>query len=367
MKKHLLRALILLLLLFLLPLRAYASEVAEEQWSALQTEELEKAGEEALPGLELDLNLDLGDGLRKVAEKGLGELERVVKSTLRTGVLLLLATLLCGVLDVTQLKIGGRGLDLTALAGTASILALAMTDVSSLATLGRQMMEELESFSKVLLPTLTAAAVASGNITGAAVRQSATLLFSDVLLTLMNRVLLPLVYLYTGVCAGYAAVGNQGLRRIGDLLKWGITVVLTAVVTAYVTWLGASSAIAGKADALTMKTASFAISTMVPVVGRILSSATETVVAGAGVVKNAVGIFGLIATLAFCVIPFLQMGIHYLVYKVTSALSATLSGGRIAGLIGDIGTAFGLILAMNGAGVLVLLISLMVGISATVG
>jgi stage III sporulation protein AE len=85
------------------------------------------------------------------------------------------------------------------------------------------------------------------------------------------------------------------------------------------------------------------------------------------VVKNAVGIFGLIATLAFCVIPFLQMGIHYLVYKVTSALSATLSGGRIAGLIGDIGTAFGLILAMNGAGVLVLLISLMVGISATVG
>jgi stage III sporulation protein AE len=346
---------------------AWAVSVAEEQWAALETGTLEEAAGEENGELTLSLDLDLGEGLKSLWQKAQNYLGTVVKSTLRTGVLLLLTTLLCGVLDIGQGALGNKQLDLTTLAGTAAILALAMTDVSSLATLGRETMEEMESFSKVLLPTMTTAAVASGSITSAAVRQSATMLFSDVLLTLMNQLLMPLVYLYTVVCAGYGAVGNPGLQRISALLKWAVTTALTLVLTAYVTWLSASSAIAGAADALAAKTTRAAISGMIPVVGGILSSASETVVAGAGLVKNAIGIYGLLATLGICLLPFLQLGAHYLVYKVTAALAATLSGGRLAGLIGDIGTAFGLILGMTGAGALVLLVSMVAGIVAVVG
>ena len=47
----------------------------------------------------------------------------------------------------------------------------------------------------------------------------------------------------------------------------------------------------------------------------------------------------MLAVLCMCVAPFLQLGIHYLTYKVTSALSATVSSGRVAGLIDQIGGA----------------------------
>lgn len=346
--------------------RAGAAEILEEQWAALNPSALEEAAGEEMEEIPLTPSIDLAQGLQTLAERGMDAMGEAVSSTVRTGVLLMLAAMLCGLLDVTQETLKLKGLDLTALAGTTAILALAMTDVSSLAAMGREAMEQMEQFSKAVLPTMTAAAVASGSLSGAAVRQTATMLFSDVLLTLMNRLLLPMVYLYTAACAGYAAVGNEGLRKIAGLIKWGITTVLTAVLTAYVTWLTAASAISGTADALAAKTASFAISGMVPVVGGILASATETVVAGAGLLKNAVGIFGLLATLAFCLLPFLQLGVHYLVYKVTSALAATLSGSRIAGLIGEIGTAFGLILGMTGAGALVLLVSMVSGIAVNV-
>ena len=365
------RCLVLLCVSLLLPaaclVQASADEILEEQWEALNPDALESAAGGEAEGIDLSPSISLGEGVKTLAERGLEEVQGILRATVRTGVVLMMAVLLCGMLDMTQGALKMKGLDLTALAGTTAILALAMTDVSSLAAMGRETMEQMEQFSKVLLPTMTAAAVASGSITGAAVRQTATMLFSDVLLTLMNRLLLPMVYLYTAVCAGYAAVGNEGLKKIAGLLKWGVTALLTTVVSAYVTWITASSAIAGTADAMAAKTASFAISGMVPVVGGILASATETVVAGAGLLKNAVGIFGLLATLAFCLLPFLHLGIHYLVYKVTAALASTLSGGRIAGLIGDIGTAFGLILGMTGAGALVLLVSMVAGIAVSVG
>lgn len=66
---------------------------------------------------------------------------------------------------------------------------------------------------------------------------------------------------------------------------------------------------------MTVKAAKFTMSSLVPVVGGILSDAAETVLAGAGILKNAVGVFGMLAVLAMCVVPFLQLGIHYLAYK----------------------------------------------------
>ena len=62
-------------------------------------------------------------------------------------------------------------------------------------------MEELNTFSKALLPTLSAAVAASGGIVSASVRQVATIFFVDLLLSLIRGLLLPLVYFYVAAAA----------------------------------------------------------------------------------------------------------------------------------------------------------------------
>ena len=58
----------------------------------------------------------------------------------------------------------------------------------------------------------------------------------------------------------------------------------------------------------------------------------------------------ILVILGICMGPFLNLGMHYLAYKVTAALAATVAGdGRVTGLIETIGSAFGLILAMTGS------------------
>ena len=197
--------------------------------------------------------------------------------------------------------------------------------------------------------------------------RSGVLLLAIVLLTLLDQLLLPLVDLYVAASVAYTALGNEGLKRVAGALKWVVTTVLTLLLLAFVGYLTVSGVIAGTTDAAAVKAAKFAVSSAVPVVGGILSDAAETVLAGAGILRNTVGVFGMLAVLAMCVVPFLQLGIHYLAYKAAAALTATASQGRVAGLIDSIGGAFGLVLGMTGASALLLLISLVSAISVAAG
>ena len=163
----------------------------------------------------------------------------------------------------------------------------------------------------------------------------------------------------------WATLGNDGLKRIGGLLKWLITILLSVVLLAFIAYLNLSGVISGGADAATVKAAKFTISNLVPVVGGVISDTAETLLAGASVLRNAAGVFGMLAVLGICVVPFLNLGVHYLMYKCTAALAATASGnGRITGLIEALGTAFGLILAMTAACAVLLVVAMVSTVSA---
>lgn len=368
MKLHKKRLVVVLVLLFLCagftPACAVdAEEVISVQSDALDLQGLEHAAEDYTGGVALTPDISLDEGIQRVLDTGSGQISGVVRKAVRSGILLLIIVLLCGLADGLYDGVGRSGVDVVAVAGALAITAVAVTDVNSLIGLGRDALDSMELFSKALLPTITAAAAASGSPGGAVARQLATMLFSDVLMTLISRLLIPMVYAYVAASTAYAALGNDGLKRIGSFLKWAVTSILTIVLLVFVGYLTVSGVIAGTTDAVTVKAAKLTVSSVVPVVGGILSDAAETLLAGASILRNAVGVFGMLAVLGICVAPFLQLGIHYLAYKLTSALTATVTGGRVAGLIDSISSAFGLVLGMTGACALLLLISLVSAIS----
>ena len=117
--------------------------------------------------------------------------------------------------------------------------------------------------------------------------------------------------------------------------------------------------ISGSTDAAAVRIAKTAISGAVPVVGGIIAEASETVLAGAGLLKNTIGVFGMLAILAACAYPFLQLGVQYLLYKLTAFLAAVVGAPSLCRLINGLGGAFGLVLGMTGACALLLLISVL--------
>ena len=105
-------------------------------------------------------------------------------------------------------------------------------------------------------------------------------------LHLIQNLLIPLCYAYVAANVAWAALGNDGLKRIGGLLKWLITILLSVVLLAFIAYLNLSGVISGGADAATVKAAKFTISNLVPVVGGVISDTAETLLAGASVLRK---------------------------------------------------------------------------------
>ena len=246
------------------------------------------------------------------------------------------------------------------------ITMTAAGDVQTMIGSGTETMEQLDVLGKALLPTLAAAVAASGGIVSASARQVATVFFSNLLLTLIRNVLLPLVYFYVASAAAGAMLPGEPLKRIAAGIKKVVTWALTGSLVLFTGYLTLTGAASTSADALVLQMTRSVISTAVPVVGGIISQASGSVLSGAGLLKNSLGVFGMLAVLATCLTPFLHMAVQYLLYKVTAFLAGTAGNGTLVELIDALGSAFGLVLGMVGSCALLLLISITSSVSVVV-
>ena len=136
-----------------------------------------------------------------------------------------------------------------------------------------------------------------------------------------------------------------------------ISFCLRVVLFVFTGYLTVTGVISGSADAAAVRATKAAVSGMVPVVGSILSDASETLLASASALKSSMGVFGMLAVLAICLAPFLKIGAQYLLLKGTAAVSGTIGMPQQVKLVKHAATAMGYLLAMTGACALMLLIS----------
>jgi len=348
----------LTLLLLALTVDAQAAELPEDLTDALP----EAAGDlmevEGLSGPE-----GFSQGLAGIVGRLAGGVQAVLRQRLRGAASILLVAVACGAVDGFA-QGTGKGAAFLPMAGALAVTLLTAGSLEDLIGLGAETIRELNVFSKALLPTLAAATAASGAVTTATFQQVTTVFLVDLLMELIDGLLIPLVYLYIGALAAGACLPENRLGAIAEALKKTVTWILTSSLLLFTVYLSTVRVIAGAADGASVKVAKAAISGAVPVVGGIIAEAAETVLAGAGMLKNTIGVFGMLAILAACAYPFLQLGVQYLLYKLSAFLAAAVGAPELCKLIDGLGGAFGLVLGMTGSCALLLLVSVLSSVAA---
>lgn len=307
----------------------------------------------------------LEQGIAALVEYGKGQIGKLIRSCMKTGAALLTIVFLCN--GVQLLYFGekdSRLLQCTSMTGALAIVLLSAGSVNEMIGLGTETIHTMNDFSKTLLPLLGAACAASGQISAAAVREVGTAFFADLLITCIDRLLVPFVYIYIGAITADAILCDHSLKTIAATVKKCTIWILTALLSIFTAYLTLSGVVSGTADAAALKATRFAISGAVPVVGGILSDAASTLLIGASALKNTIGIFGTLSVFALCLTPFLQIGIQYLLYKASAFFAQTIDRTGLANLMNEIGGAFGMILGMTGACAMLLIISLITSITA---
>ena len=310
--------------------------------------EVPEAGAELMPD-----NQSFGEGLVQLLRNAVQRLRPDLAEASRVSLAVVAVVLLIAILQ----SFSGTVKTTADFAGAAAVSAVLLLSANSMIRLGADTVTEMSEYGKLLLPVMTAAMAAQGGVTTSAALYSGTALFNTVLTSLVSRLLVPMVYLHLALSAANSAVGEDLLKRMRDTVKGSVSWCLKTLLTVFTTYMSITGVVSGTTDAAALKATKVTISSVVPVVGGILSDASEAVLVSAGLAKNAAGLYGIFAILAVFLGPFLRIGIHYLLLKATAAICGIFGTKRMTELIGDFSTAMGLLLAMTGAACLLLLIS----------
>ena len=325
-------------------------------WLAIPANALElRAPEVTGPGLDvMPENTDsFGEGLLELLRKGavlaIPELETATRDC--CGVLA--AAMVCALLPVLSRRVQGYA----TLAGTVSIAAMLMEPAGAMLACAVDTLQEICDYGKLLCPVMTAALAAQGGITTSAALYTGTTAFISLLSMLVSRMMIPMVALFLTLSVGYSALGEDLLKKTADAVKRFLSWLLKTVLIVFTTYMSITGVVSGTTDAAARKAAKVAISSVVPLVGGVLSDASEAVLVSMGVAKNAAGVYGILAVLAMLTGPFLKVGTQYLLLKLTGALCGIWGDKRITGLVEDYSTAMGLLLALVATGCVLVLIS----------
>lgn len=333
--------LLMLTLLWVLPMQTRALSITAPS--------VPVAGEEIMP----QTTDSFSEGLWELVQKALETVRPDLKEAAQTGLSVVAAVLMAAVLDMTVRERKGL-VDTTTVVAVAAML---LQHTNSLIRLGMDTVQELSQYGKLLLPVMTAALAAQGGAGTSAALYAGTAAFDAILSSLVARVLAPILYLFLALATAGGALGEETLRKMRDGVKNLISWCLKTLLTVFTTYMSITGVVSGTTDAAALKATKVTISSVVPVVGGILSDASEAVLVSAGLMKNSAGIYGILAMLAVFLTPFLRIGAQYLLLKFTAAICAMFASKPVVELIGDFSTAMGLLLAMTGAMCLMLLIS----------
>jgi stage III sporulation protein AE len=184
-------------------------------------------------------------------------------------------------------------------------------------------------FILALIPLLLALMATSGGLISAA-------FFHPVILFMMNTsgmfiqyVVLPLLFLSTLLSIVSILSEQYKVTQLASMLRnWsvGLLGILLTVFLGVISVQGASSAVT---DGVTVKTAKFITGNFVPVIGRVFTDATDTVISASMLLKNTVGIAGVAILLIIAAFPAVKILMVAFIYKFAAAILQPLGGGPV--------------------------------------
>ncbi|HEY8499756.1 MAG TPA: stage III sporulation protein AE [Clostridia bacterium] len=222
----------------------------------------------------------------------------------------------------------------------------------------REVLDTIDKITGFAVPSLLALLISSGNIVSGSALQPILLIAIQGTVKIFRDVFLPLC-LMSGILYIVSGLSDRiKISGMADLIKqvavWGIAGIMTIYGSAAVI----QSAVGGAVDGAVSKTAKTAISTMIPVAGKYMADAADTILSCALVIKNAAGIATMIITLAVCIIPILKILAIALLYQFAAAIVEPFAEERLYDCLSDISDCIKTIVGIVGAALFMFLLSI---------
>lgn len=197
----------------------------------------------------------------------------------------------------------------------------------------KNLLDTITVLFEVAFPILLTLITALGGSVGMQIMQPITLVFSEIILKLINNLILP-IFIATII---FTVVGNLSdsikLEKLTKALKsiagWTLGVTF-GVMTSIISLQGIVGA---SIDTIALRSAKFALSSYVPILGGYLSEGFDIVLAGCVLIKNSVGLAIFLILLTILIVPLVKIVLTSLLMKLVAGIVEPMSDVKIGSLL----------------------------------
>lgn len=226
------------------------------------------------------------------------------------------------------------------------IVTLIMTNFVQILDIVKDSIQSLVGFMNSLIPILITLMVSTGSIASANLIQPIILFLITFIGNFITGVIIPLVLISTSLGIISKISDRVQVDKLSNFFKTSVVWILGVILTIFVGVVSIEGTLSSSVDGLTAKTAKAAVSSFIPVVGKILGDAVDTVIGCSSILKNATGIVGIIILLGIAITPVIKLTILMAMYYLSSALCQPIADGKIISLLSQIGDTFKTLLAI---------------------
>ncbi len=256
-----------------------------------------------------------------------------------TGILvkLLLPILLFGILQAMQLKRNEQAVSNAALmACYAIVCGICITVFYRMVDLAQSTMVTLDISVKSMIPLLFSVIAAGGGLTQSAVIQPSVFVASQILTIIIHQFLFPLILFSFALIVTDHFSNTSRLRLFGELIHKTIKWILIFSLTIFVGLISLQSVAVSSFDAVKLRGAKYAVNTFVPLVGGALAESLEALGASLLVIKNTVGIAGILGVVTLCLLPAVRILIAVFMFRLTAAVCQPVTDERFCTLLNSV-------------------------------
>lgn len=238
--------------------------------------------------------------------------------------------LLCSVLKNMQNNFGGNVSEIAFYVCYMLIVILIVTSFSNVSNICITSITKLNSFMGIVIPVLITLLLSMGNIATVSTLQPVILGMISIISTLVSNLVIPIILIST-ILSLISNISTQvNVEKIGKFFKKSAMYIVEFTMIIFVGLLSLEGSLAANVDGITAKVAKTAISNTIPVVGKLIGDAADSVIGSISITKNAVGIIGVLVIIIITSGPIIKSFLLMMMFNLTSAICDSIADSRIS-------------------------------------
>ena len=243
------------------------------------------------------------------------------------------------------------------------IITLCMTSFTTTYNSCLDTLNIMTDTMQVLLPILIPLLISMGGFSSGSILNPVIIGAVTGFNTVLQKIVLPVIFLSSIFILINSLTEKPYLQRLAVFLRRASIFITGLAVTIFSGITAIQGLVTKSADGLLVNTARYSIDNFVPIVGKFAADSVDMVLSCAAVIKNGIGLIGMIIILCFLAGPVINLLAVAVIYKITAVLAEPVSTKQISSTLNEMGSSVITMTVILGLSALMFLIFLTIIIS----